>query len=82
MRISVDPRDSGHRTFLAWGGFDARFRVLLDGQEVKHCTAADEEMGEVLAAVLTEDGKLQPLGDEIMTAWRRGRVEIIHPERA
>ena len=81
MRISSDHRDSGHRTYLAWGGPTSGARVLLNGEEVKHCVTADEELGEVLVWLTDEAGKIIVEGDEVRSEWRRGKVEVILPAR-
>jgi hypothetical protein len=78
MRISVDETDSGWRTFEANGGRGARWRVMLDGVEVRNCITADEELGEVLT--LVEDPEktnaLMIVDGRTVRRWRRGKVEI------
>lgn len=81
MRISTDERDSGHRAFLSWGNARFRFRVLLDGEDLKGCITADEELGEALVVERDAGGGLIRDGDRLKTAWHRGRVEIVLPGR-
>ena len=55
--------------------------MLLNGEEVKHCVTADEELGEVLVWLTDEAGKIIVEGDEVRSEWRRGKVEVILPAR-
>ena len=81
MRISTNESDSGYRTWLAHGGRATRWRVTLDGAEVRDCLVADEELGAVLALVLDADGDpvLRRGADGVLDLakrWLRGRVVV------
>lgn len=80
MRISCDERDSGYPTYIAHGERARKARVLLNGDDVKFCITADEELGEILVYSTDKDGRFVTQGDEAKTEWRRGRVQIVMPE--
>jgi len=84
VRVSTDERDSGYAKWREWGGYKWRWRVFLDGVEVqKGCVTADEETGEIRAAVLNARGGYQiaPSGDAVWEEWRRGVVRIVIQDR-
>lgn len=56
-----------------------RVVVLLDGEQVKNCTEADEEEGFVVRFKLDENGMLTVNGAEIETETLYGNVQIIDP---
>lgn len=78
MRISIDERDS-------WTPEQADInldcKVLVNGEEVKYCTVADEEQGYVERFKEDADGKLVREGDEIARERLYGKVEIRSPHR-
>ena len=53
--------------------------VLLDGEQVKNWTEADEEKGFVVRFKLDENGMLTVKGAKIETETLYGNVQIIDP---
>lgn len=51
MRITVLDDDNGDRINPAV----ERYKVFLDGVEVKHCFAAEDEKGEVICALFKDE---------------------------
>lgn len=88
MRISCDETDSGFKTWLAHGGGNAKWRVTLNGVELRSCITADEELGEVLVFLYDYEGriKIDKSGGEgnwkTVTRWLRGTVVISRQELA
>lgn len=74
MRITVLDGDPGRKINLA----RERYKVYIDGVEVKHVFTADEEKGEVIAAVLDDHGYMRAENGEIKRQSLYGRV-IIKP---
>lgn len=65
MRISTDEEDSGYKPDY-W-----RYRVHLDGQELRRCITADTQRGEVLVYDKRDYGKKNP-----RTKLLKGKVQI------
>ena len=77
MRISVKKEDLGYRP-------DAfSVRVKLDGEEIKDCFTADEELGEAHCVARNDKGELYvgKSGNELAKVVKRGKVKIIPPEK-
>lgn len=72
MRITVLDNDPGRQVNLRC----ERFRVLLDGVEVKRCVTADDEAGEVVLIAEIASGKIQVAGGEVQYVTRHGNVTI------
>lgn len=53
-----------------------RYRVWLNGIELRHVLEADVIAGEVLVCSVRDDGKLYLRGDHVATERRSGRVRI------
>lgn len=71
MRITVLDDDPGQRIHPAV----ERYKVFLDGVEVKHCFAADDEKGEVICAVFKDERIVLESG-EVKRQTLRGSVRI------
>lgn len=81
MRISVDERDPGYRTYCEWGGRLSGAKVFLNGVEMQRCVTADEELGEVLIFSTGERASLSAARfGGWPTEWLRGEVKIVMPE--
>ena len=74
MRVTVLDGDSGRKINLA----RERYKVYIDGVEVKHVFTADDEKGEVIAAVLDDHGYMTAENGEVKRQSLYGRV-IIKP---
>ncbi|MCK6740950.1 hypothetical protein L8S62_00635 [Enterobacter cloacae] len=74
MRITVLDGDPGRKINLA----RERYKVYIDGVEVKHVFTADDEKGEVIAAVLDDHGYMTADNGEVKRQSLYGRV-IIKP---
>lgn len=72
MRITVLDDDPGRKINAG----RERYRVLLDGEEVKHCFTADDEIGEVIEAVIDEGDRMVAEKGEIRRRTRHGKVAI------
>lgn len=72
MRITVLDDDPGRK--ISPGR--ERYRVLLDGEEVKHCFTADDARGEVIEAVTDEGGRMIAENGEARRRTRHGKVTI------
>lgn len=72
MRVSCDESDPGYANYIP-----GRYRVEVDGRRLAQCFMADEEVGEAAYTVVDQLGKLVIVGDEMLTATARGRVQII-----
>jgi hypothetical protein len=81
MRLSALKEDVGYNPHeCLWA------TVYVDGVQVNHCFTADEERGEAICFVATDDNKLivgmyddsgaPCLWDTCMTEMLKGRVEI------
>jgi hypothetical protein len=72
MRVSVHKDDCGYRTDAC------DFNVFLDGELLKSCFTADEELGEAHCYRLDATGNLMrnESGDAIQTEVRRGAVRL------
>ncbi|EOV5397681.1 hypothetical protein ACOQWH_004012 [Cronobacter turicensis] len=71
MRITVLDDDTGKRINPAV----ERYKVFLDGIEVKYCFAADDEKGEVICAVF-KDGRILLEFGEVKRQTLHGSVRI------
>lgn len=72
MRLTVLDDDPGRKINLA----QERYTVYLDGVEVKHVFTADDEKGEVIAAVLDERGYVVAENGEVKRQTLYGAVII------
>lgn len=70
MRITVLDDDSGQKIDPS----RERYRVLLDGEEVKHCFTADDEEGEVIEALTDESGWMAVKNGEVKRRAKHGKV--------
>ncbi|MHC0464580.1 hypothetical protein [Kosakonia cowanii] len=71
MRITVLDDDPGKRINPAV----ERYKVFIDGKEIKHCFAADDEKGEVICAVFKGERIVLEYG-EVKRQTLRGSVRI------
>lgn len=72
MRITVLDDDPGRKINLA----RERYKVYIDGVEVKHVFTADDEKGEVIAAVLDDRGYVTAVNGEVKRQSLYGNVTI------
>ncbi|EAO2313189.1 hypothetical protein AL922_17495 [Salmonella enterica subsp. enterica serovar Senftenberg] len=72
MRITVLDDDPGRRISPT----QERYAVYLDGVEVKHVFTADDEKGEVIAAVLNDRGYMTAENGELKRQSLYGKVTI------
>ncbi|MDN3796117.1 hypothetical protein QWY64_13695 [Enterobacter hormaechei] len=72
MRITVLDDDPGRKINPA----QERYAVFLNGIEVKHVFTADDEKGEVIAAVTDERGYIKAECGEVKRQTFYGRVII------
>ncbi|HCT9256206.1 TPA: hypothetical protein OUB85_002797 [Enterobacter hormaechei] len=72
MRLTVLDDDPGERIIPG----SERITVFLDGVEVKHVFTADDEKGEVIAAVTDERGYITAENGEVKRQSFYGRVII------
>ncbi|HHT8234815.1 hypothetical protein [Enterobacter hormaechei] len=72
MRITVLDDDPGRKINLA----RERYKVYIDGVEVKHVFTADDEKGEVIAAVLDDRGYVTAENGEVKRQSLYGNVTI------
>jgi hypothetical protein len=71
MRLTVLDDDPGIRIYPG-----QRYKVYLDGEEVKSCFTADDENGEVIAAVLDEHDRMIAENGEVKWQTLFGTVRI------
>jgi len=71
MRITVLDDDPGKRINPAV----ELYKVFIDGKEIKHCFAADDEKGEVICAVFKDKRIVVEFG-EVKRQTLRGSVRI------
>lgn len=72
MRLTVLDDDPGRKINLS----KERYSVYLNGVEVKHVFTADDENGEVIAAVPDERGYMTAENDEVKRHTLYGSVRI------
>ncbi|BBW35496.1 hypothetical protein STN0717ENT64_18970 [Enterobacter hormaechei] len=72
MRITVLDDEPGRKINLA----RERYKVYIDGVEVKHVFTADDEKGEVIAAVLDDRGYMTAENGEVKRQSLYGKVTI------
>jgi len=72
MRITVLDDDPGRKINLA----QERYKVYVDGVEVKRVFTADDEKGEVIAAVQDERGYMTAENGEVKRQTLYGKVTI------
>ena len=72
MRLTVLDDDPGRKINLVV----ERYAVFLDGIEVKHVFTADDEKGEVIAAVPDERGYMTAENGEVKRQTLYGSVRI------
>lgn len=72
MRLTVLDNDPGVKIEPC----RERYKVFLDGIEVKYCFTADDEKGEVIAAVTNEQGRMQAEGGEVKRQTLYGKIQI------
>ncbi|HDU2896284.1 hypothetical protein [Klebsiella aerogenes] len=75
MRLTVLDDDPGERIVPG----HERVTVYLDGNEVKHVFSADDDKGEVIAAVLDRRGYLIAENGEVKRQTLFGQVRIVRP---
>lgn len=73
MRISADPKNP---SFFDWHMFA---QVYLDGELLKMCITADDEVGTAECLRTDSNGSIVVLAGEAQTHTLYGRVEIIIP---
>lgn len=71
MRLTVLDDDPGIRICPG-----QRYNVYLDGEKVKSCFTADDEKGEVVAAVLDEHDRMIAENGEVKRQTLYGTVRI------
>lgn len=79
MRVSSNKDDPGFDAFVAARDNGQTIHAYLDGVEVKECTMADEELGQVTRFVLDADGRVQVDPENQEEAWIEtvaGKVDI------
>ncbi|ACL61434.1 hypothetical protein [Methylobacterium nodulans] len=84
MRISIDARDPGFRTYAEARDQGITFNVTLDGERVRSVHTADDLTGEVIVPARDAGGHLmfdpcQP--SKTLLETRRGRVRIVRRHR-
>lgn len=72
MRITVLDDDPGRKINLA----QERYKVYIDGVEVKRVFTADDEKGEVIAAVLDDRGYMTAENGMVKQQTLYGKVTI------
>jgi hypothetical protein len=72
MRLTVLDDDPGIRINP---GVE-RYRVTLDGEEVKRCLTADDTAGEIIEAATDANGRIEIEFGEVKTQTRKGIVVI------
>lgn len=72
MRLTVLDDDPGRKIDLR----KERYMVLVDGKEIKHVFTADDEKGEVIAAVPDERGYMTTENGEVKRHTLYGSVRI------
>ncbi|EFH4146951.1 hypothetical protein [Citrobacter sp. 172116965] len=72
MRLTVLDDDPGRKIDLR----KERYLVLVDGKEIKHVFTADDEKGEVIAAVPDERGYMTTENGEVKRQVLYGSVRI------
>ncbi|MGG5840381.1 hypothetical protein [Huaxiibacter chinensis] len=72
MRLTVLDDDPGRRINPA----QERYTVYLDGVEVKHVFTADDEKGEVIAAIPDDCGYMTAENGEVKLQTLYGKVTI------
>lgn len=72
MRLTVLDDDPGRKIDLR----KERYLVLVDGKEIKHVFTADDEKGEVIAAVPDERGYMTTENGEVKRHTLYGSVRI------
>ena len=77
MRITVVNGDPGERVFPE----REVINVYLNGKEVEWCFTADDERGEVVAAVMDKDGRPCTESNEVMRETLYGEVRIERCQR-
>lgn len=77
MRVTVLDDDSGERINLG----RERITVYLNGIKVKHAFSADDDKGEVIAAVLDSRGYLTAENGEVKRQTLFGQIRIVCPSK-
>lgn len=77
MRLTVFDDDPGERIVLG----RERITVFLDGNEVMHVFSADDDKGEMIAAVLDSRGCLIAKNGEVKRQTLFGQVRIVRPSK-
>lgn len=72
MRLTVLDDDPGRRI----NPRQERYKIYLDGKEVKHVFTACDEKGEVIAAVTNEHGYMTVENGEVKRQSLHGKVTI------
>ncbi|HIE9246605.1 TPA: hypothetical protein ACXP8D_000002 [Klebsiella variicola subsp. variicola] len=77
MRLTVLDDDTGERIEPC----SERITVYLNGVEVKHAFSADDERGEVIAAVRDSHGHFTAEHGEVKRQTLFGQVRIVRPSK-
>lgn len=77
MRVTVLDDDSGERNILG----RERITVYLNGIKVKHAFSADDDKGEVIAAVLDSRGYLTAENGEVKRQTLFSQIRIVCPSK-
>ncbi|WP_194206795.1 hypothetical protein [Superficieibacter sp. 1612_C1] len=72
MRITVLDDDPGKKINPAV----ERYKVFLNGEEVKHCFTVDDEKGEIVESMTDESGRVISENSEVKRRTRYGKVTI------
>jgi hypothetical protein len=79
MRVSANENDPGYANFAMATANGKKVSVFLDGEEIRSCVTADDELGFVVRMVLDDKGLCQIDPIETDQAWTErvtGVVEI------
>jgi len=74
MRISARRGDPGYELWCCKRV--EGIRVQLDGEEIKFCVTADEELGKVIAQRRSADGQPIAINGELQFKTMKGEVHI------
>lgn len=77
MRLTVLDDDTGERIEPG----SERITVYLNGVEIKHAFSADDERGEVIAAVCDSHGHFTAELGEVKRQTLFGQVRIVRPSK-
>ncbi|KKI44233.1 hypothetical protein XK97_14775 [Obesumbacterium proteus] len=72
MRLTVLGDDPGVKI----ESYRERYKVFLDGIEVKNCFTSDDEKGEVIIAMTNDQGRMQAEGGKVKRQTLYGKVQM------